>query len=200
MKDVVIAFAVLVPIILVVAGLTRACSFSPTGPSVEAGRLPTVDAPTELRSAAKRMPFEVRIPGVPPGWRANSASTQPVADAATVRVGWLTAQDRYLRLVQSAATEGALVVAEVGPNAVASGPIDVGGRRWVVYTGGATPDTPSGAGIAGTAGSEPAWVTELAATVAGRPATRVLITGSGTEEDFRALAAAVISGQVAAPG
>ncbi|MCW2632789.1 MAG: hypothetical protein JWR88_1751 [Pseudonocardia sp.] len=191
MKDIVIAFAVLVPIILVVAGLTRACSFSPTGPSVEAGRLPTVDAPTELRSAAKRMPFEVRIPGVPPGWHANSASTQPVAGAATVRVGWLTAQDRYLRVAQSAATEGALVVAEVGSNAVASGPIDVDGQRWVVYTGGGAPGTASG---------EPAWVTELPATGAGRPAARVLITGSGTEEDFRALATAVTSGQVVAPG
>jgi hypothetical protein len=184
MKDIVIALAVLVPIILLVAGLTRACSFSPTGPSVDADRLPTVDATAELRSAAKRMPFEVRIPSVPAGWRANSASTQPASRAAAVRVGWLTARDRYLRLTQSAAVESELVVAEVGPTAVTSGPVDVAGQRWVVYTG----------------GSEPAWVTELAPTVAGRPAVQVLITGSGTEEDFRALAAAVSSGQVVAPG
>lgn len=192
MKDIVIALAVLVPIILVVAGLTRACSFSPTGPSVETDRLPTVDAPAELSAAAKRMPFEVRIPSVPAGWRANSASTQPAGGAATVRVGWLTAQDRYLRLAQSAATESALVIAEVGPTAVASGPVEVAGQRWVVYTGGSQ--------SSGTAGGEPAWVTELAATVAGRPASRVLITGSGTEADFRALASAVSSGQVVAPG
>ncbi|MBA2307750.1 MAG: DUF4245 domain-containing protein [Pseudonocardiales bacterium] len=186
MKDIVIALAVLVPIILLVAGLTRACSFSPTGPSVETDRLPTVDASAELRSAAKRMPFEVRIPSVPAGWRANSASTQPVGGAAAVRVGWLTAQDRYLRLAQSAATESELVIAEVGPTAVASGPVEVAGQRWIIYTGGGR--------------NEPSWVTEFAPTVAGPPVARVLITGSGTEEDIRVLAAAVSAGEVLAPG
>lgn len=183
MRDMLIALAVLVPIILLFAGLARACSFSPTGPSIETERLPTVDAAAELSSAAKRLPFDVRVPALPAGWRANSASSQPAAGAPAVRVGWLTPQGRYLRVVQAAAAESELVVAELGTGAVASGPVEVAGRRWVSYGG----------------GGEPAWVAEFAAE-AGRSSVRVLITGSGAEDDFRAAAAAVGTAQIAPPG
>lgn len=190
-----IALVVLVPIILLFAGLARACSFSPGGPSIDTGGLPTVDAPAELASAAPRMPFDVRVPAVPDGWRANSVGTAPIAGVAAVRVGWLTSQDRFLRVVQSAATEGDLVLAQLGTSAVAGGPVEVAGRRWVVYT----PGSVAGAGGA-SAVREPAWVTAFAAADASHPPTRVLITGGGTADDFRAMAAAVSSGQVLPSG
>ncbi len=180
-RDMLVAVGVLALIVVVVGGVTRGCSFSPGGPSVDPNAVPVVDAPTQLRSLAPGVPFALRVPAVPPGWRSNSVDqdlvdpTEPAAGRA-VRVGYLTPEGRYLRLLQSdARSEEALLAVETGANAVpARGTVEVGGLRLVVY---------------GAEGDEPIWIGQLDDGI------RVLITGSGAEADFQALAGAVLTGE-----
>ncbi len=178
-RDMLVAIGVLALVVVVLGGVTRGCSFSPGGPSVDQGALPVVDAPAELREVARFVPFPLRVPGVPPGWRANSVDqdrVDPADDAAgrSVRVGYLTPEGRYLRLVQSDGTEEAVLAAETGATPVAArGTADVGGLSFVVY---GAPD------------DEPIWIGEL-------DGVRLLITGSGAEQDFQALAGAVLTGE-----
>ncbi|SHG32436.1 Protein of unknown function [Streptoalloteichus hindustanus] len=169
----------LVLIVAAVVGVTRGCSFSPGGPSVDSNAVrPTVDAPAELRRAAGRVPFAVRVPNVPAGWHGNSSSVDRVGDATpkpyAVRVGWLTDQGHYVRLSQSDAPGPDLLRFETGRDDRASGTVEVDGVRWEIHP--AQRD-------------ERAWTT----TVDGR---QFLITGSGTEAEFRALAAATQSAPV----
>jgi hypothetical protein len=175
-RDLVGAVVVLVAIVLVFAGVTRSCSFAPGGPSVDPGAGPTVDAPAQLRVIAKAMPFPLRVPAVPPDWRANAVSTERVgtAGARAVRTGYLTPDGRFLRLVQSDAGEAALLATEAEGAPVASGPVVVNGTTWVSYTD----DT-----------REPIRIAAL-------DDVRLLITGSGTDDDFRTLAAAATGGRV----
>ena len=85
-----------------------------------------------------------------------------------MRIGYLTSDGRYLRLVQSDADEAALLATEAEGAPVASGPVAVGGTTWVSYTD----DT-----------REPIRIAAL-------DGVRLLITGSGTDDEFRTLAAA----------
>lgn len=171
---------VLVVVVLLVAGVAKACSFSPAGPSVDSGAVPSVNAPDALRSAAGLAGFPIRVPAVPVEWRANSASQDTLDGSRVVRVGWITESGHYLRLVQSTADEGALVASETavsgGGRGAPSGrgPVQVAGLQWVVYQGG---------------NGEAAWVAQL-------DGVRLLITGNGSDDEFRALAGATASGQV----
>lgn len=173
-----VALGVLVVVVLLFGGLTGSCSFSPTGPTVDSARLPVVDAPAELRALAPTIPFPVRVPAVPPGWRSNSVDQDLVTGGRAVRTGYVLPDSRYLRVLQSDAATEALLAVEAGAGPVpAKGPVDVGGQRWVVY----------GAGE-----DEPIWIGELAAPAP----VRVLLTGSGSEDAYRALAGAVVAGEV----
>jgi hypothetical protein len=180
-RDMLVALGVLGVIVLVIAGTAGSCSFSPGGPTVDDSRLPVVDAPAELGTIARTTPFPVRVPAVPAGWRSNSVDQDrvPVPNGApdtanrSVRVGYLTPQDHYLRLVQTDAAEDALLATEIGKRPPSGAdPRDVAGLRWVVYT---------------RDGGEPIWI----ATLPGGSPTRALITGSGTDDDFAALATAL---------
>lgn len=175
-RDMVGAVVVLVAIVLVFAGVTRSCSFAPGGPSVDPAAGPSVDAPAQLRVLAGAMPFALRVPALPQGWRATTVDTARIGDGAArgVRIGYLTPQGRYLRLVQSDADEPALLASEAEGAPVASGPVVVDGVTWVSYTD----DTREALRVA---------------TVDG---VRLLITGSGDDDAFRTLAAAATSGAV----
>ncbi|MGI5125805.1 DUF4245 domain-containing protein [Pseudonocardia sp. CA-107938] len=179
-RDMAAAVGVLVVLALVVAGLGRSCAFAPGGPQVDQDKLPTVDAPADLARYAKEVPFAVRVPAVPAGWRANSSGVDPVGGGSTarvVRVGYLTSGHRFVRLLQGDVPEEQMLRVQVGTKAVgARGPVDVGGTRWVVY--------------GGTGDTEPIWVADTGPT-------RLLITGSAEEADFRALAAAALAAPVA---
>jgi hypothetical protein len=177
------AIGVLLLVVLVVGGMSRSCTFAPTGPTVDASRLPVVDVPAELRRLAPDTSFPLRIPAVPADWRANSTDRETIPDGGrAVRTGYLTPEGRFLRLMQSDATEEALLTAEAGPVPVtAQGVVDVGGQRWVAYTG------------AGER-AEPLWITEV--TTPDAAPVRMLVTGSGSEQDFRTLAAAAVGGEL----
>ena len=110
------------------------------------------------------------------------------ADRRAVRTGYLTPAGRYLRVVQSDADEADLLAAEVatrppagegrtgsGPDVpVASGATDVDGTSWVTYVQGTR---------------EPIRIADVGGV-------RLLITGSGNDEDFRTLAAGTVGGEV----
>jgi hypothetical protein len=181
-RDLGLSLAVLVGLVLVLTALGRGCSFSPGGISVDPHAVPTVDQAAELRSAARRVGFPVREPRLPQGWRANSADVASTGDAtgapSAVRVGLLTAEGRYLRFSQSSATATELVRFEAGLPPGAQPPVretvEVAGLRWTAYPG---------------MRNEAAWVADL-------DGVRLLITGSGTPEEFRVLAAAAAAAPV----
>jgi len=180
MRDMIGAIGVLALIVLVAGGLSHSCTFAPTGPTVDASRLPTVDVPAELARLAPDSSFPLRVPALPEGWRANAVDrTALPAGGRVVSAGFLTPEGRYLRLQQGDATEEAMLRAEAGDGPVpAQGAVDVDGQRWVAYTG------PRG---------EPIWITDVAGV-------RMLVTGSGSEADMRLLAGAAVRGEVVAPG
>lgn len=176
LRDMIGAVAVLLAMVGAVVGVTRACAFSPGGPTVDPSAVPSVDAGADLRGAASVVSFPVRLPSLPPEWRANSSSTSPVGSGAlaavVVRVGWLTPQGRFVQLSQSSAGPADLVAAET--DRVVEAPrtgLDVAGARWEVYSG---------------RREETVWVTR-------RGEATLLITGTGDEAEFRTLATAVLA-------
>ncbi len=170
-------FITIIPLVLIVmalAGLSRACSFSPGGPTE--GPPLNVDVAAELRTDAAVLDFPVRLPQLPPEWHGNSASRGEVSGpqgGPSATVGWMTGSGRYLRLVQSTAGEDALLASQVGGVRSASGTREAGGRSWVVY-----PEQDA----------EAVWVADLGDV-------RLLITGSGSAEDYQTLATAAAEAQ-----
>lgn len=184
MTDMLGALLILIPIALLIVGV-RSCTFAPAGPQIDQDAGPTVDAPARLGEYARTSAFALRVPAV--GWRSNSTDRGPVAGGGTaVRVGYLTEQGRYLRLVQSDASEEALLGSEFGGAApVARGVTPAAGLSWVTYEA---------------ANGEPVRVASAPATAPGGPAVRLLITGSGNDDEFRTLAEATLRGRVLPSG
>jgi len=180
MRDMVGALVVLAVVVLAAGGLSRSCTFAPTGPTVDASRLPVVDVPAELTRLAPDSAFPLRVPAVPEGWRANAVDrSAPPEGGHVVSTGFLTPDGRYLRLQQGDATEEAMLRAEAGGGmAAGQGAIDVNGQQWVAYAG---------------ERGEQIWITDV-------DGVRLLVTGSGTDADFRTLAVAAVRGEVIAPG
>jgi hypothetical protein len=165
-----ISMLILLPIIAVLAFLGRGCSFSPGGPTVDPSATPNVDTRQALAAAAHQVAFPLRDPAVPPGWRANVVDQRKApGDVNAVRVGWITAGGRYLRLVQTTAEEGALVAAETGGPPGSAVPVQAAGLTWVNYTG---------------ANNEQAWAHRA-------DGVEWLITGDGIVPEFQILAAAL---------
>jgi hypothetical protein len=175
-RDLLGAVGLLLVIVFVVGGLTRGCSFAPTGPTVDSDAVPQVDAPVQLRALAGSTPFPVRIPAVPADWRANSVDAVRVGSTGdrAVRTGYLTPDGRYVRVVQSDTDEASLLAVEAEGRPVAEGVVEVAGTRWVIYADDAT---------------------ELI-RIADLGDVRLLITGSGSDAEFGTLAAAVVRGEV----
>lgn len=173
----------LVPLVLaciVLAGFVGMCSFSPKGP-IE-GATPTYDAAVALQADADAVGFPIRLPRLPEGWQANSGTRAGIEagrtlngakqNAVTSRVGYIAPSKMYVSLTQSDADETPLV--QSIQNAVyPTGAEDVDGVKWVVYRGGE--------------GTEPVWTTRLDGP--GGP-VQLAITGAGSPDDFRTLAAA----------
>lgn len=167
------AVLILVVIIGVVLAYFGGCSFSPGGPTVDPAAAPSIDAGKKLDDAASSVTFPVREPAVPSSWRSNSSSTSAVGAGAAaevvVRVGWVTNGGTFVQLSQSGGDQADVVAEETGHvDARRTGEVEVAGVTWTTYP--ARRD-------------EPAWVTELDGAV-------LLITGSGSETEFRQLATA----------
>ncbi len=110
MREMLAAIGVLLVIVAVLGAVSGSCSFAPGGPRVDPSAGPVVDAPAEITRLASTVPYPVRVPAVPPGWRSNSVDQDlidPTAPATgrALRVGYLTPEGRYLRLLQSDGAE-----------------------------------------------------------------------------------------------
>jgi hypothetical protein len=163
---------VLAVIVLALTGLTRACSFSPTAPTVDRGSVQRIDVPQAAREAAGAVPFAVRAPAMPADWIAQSSDVRPVGDSRAFRLGWVTPDNAFLRLVQSDAPEDALVTSEQG-TLPALGPVAAGGRTWTTYRGvrgeGLWVTDVDGVRWVVTGDATPARFTQLATTTSGSP-------------------------------
>lgn len=184
MRDMLLSMIVLAVGVLVLAALTRSCSFSPGGPSTSGSSVPSVDVTAELQAAAAQVPFPLRQPQLPDGWRPNSDSVDslgPNGKDRAVRVGWIAPDNRYLQVSQSNASAVDLVrsAAALGDNATVApmGSETVDGTKWTVYPG---------------IRDEQSWVSDLGTE-------RLFVTGNGTTADFRTLAAAVQAGRKVSP-
>ncbi len=123
-----------------IAGLLRACTFAPGAPEVDRDSVRRIDAAAELRTASYGVAFPVRVPSLPADWIPQSsdlvvlgATGDPAAPRA-VRVGYVTPENEFARLLQSSGDETALVVSE-GGNPSATGAVTAGGRTWVTHDG-----------------------------------------------------------------
>lgn len=171
-RDMLISMLILLPIVGLMAFLGRGCSFSPGAPTMDPSAIPTVDTRQALGAAARQVPFPLRQPVPPGGWRANVVDQRKApGDASAVRVGWITPAGRYLRLVQTTAEEGALVAAETGGPPTSAAPLEEAGVSWVNYTG---------------ANGEQAWARRS-------DGVEWLITGDGVPAEFQILAQALVA-------
>ena len=110
-------------------GRPRSCSFAPGGPTVDPAGGPVVDAPAALREL--RVPFPLRIPAVPAGLAVELGRPGPGGGrSGGPRRATSRRTARYLRLLQSDATEPVVLAVETGRTpAAVRGPVDVGGQR-----------------------------------------------------------------------
>jgi hypothetical protein len=173
------SLAPLVVACVVLAGLLGMCSFQGRGPTE--GPAPAHDAGAALQADADALKIPIRLPVLPDGWRSNSGGRSGieagVADpdtgaptrAVVSRVGYLAPTGEYMSLSQSNADEDKLVES-ITPGLVPAGAQDVDGVSWVVYQGGE--------------GVEPVWTTRLPGNA------QLAITGAGSTDEFRTLAAA----------
>ncbi|MQA11268.1 MAG: DUF4245 family protein [Pseudonocardiaceae bacterium] len=175
-RDMVFSLLVLLAVIGVIVMMTRGCEFSPGRPTVDEGAAPTVDARAELRRMADRVEFPLRRPEPPAGWRANSARTAQLGSgeraAVLAEIGWLTGAGRYVQLVQSPASARRLVdeiARRDGAGESPTGSVRVRDVSWHVY-----PARPG----------EQAWVGTF-------DGVRIVISGSATPAELRALAEAI---------
>ncbi|MCV7097416.1 DUF4245 domain-containing protein [Mycobacterium kubicae] len=173
---------------ILLAGLVGMCSLQPGG--TNRGTIPSYDAATALRADAASLGFPIRLPKLPAGWQPNSGSRGNIENgrtdsaagqrlnAVTSVVGYISPTGMYLSLTQSNADEDKLV-GSIHPGMFPSGTVDVSGTNWVVYEG----SDDKGA-------VEPVWTTRLASPAG---PTQIAITGAGSTDQFRTLAAATQS-------
>jgi hypothetical protein len=167
----------MVAVMLLIGAVSSRCSFSPEGPTGRGAAAPTVDLGRELRAHAPRLAFPVREPVLPPGWSAGSVGTETLGRSGqdrAIRVGLTTASGRYLRFSQSTGVVADLVELETHGERVVEGSQVVDGTNWLVFPA---------------ERSESAWVAD-------RGKVRLLITGNGTEAEFRILATALLTAPV----
>ncbi|MEV1293254.1 DUF4245 family protein [Pseudonocardia sp. NPDC049635] len=177
-RDMIGALLILLPVGLLLFSVGNSCSFAPGMPVEDPNSGPTVNASARLAEYAVGSAFPLRVPDVP--FRANSTDRGPVDGGGTaVRIGYVTPDADFLSLVQTDGTAEGVLATESGAAGRGDGPplmrgtVDAGGLDWEVYQ---------------REGGEPFRI----ATLPGDPEVRLLITGSGSDEQFRILAEAVV--------
>lgn len=178
-RDMVWSLIPLVIACLLIAAIASQCTLSPGGPTQ--GPIPNFDVDAALQYDASELDFPVRNPVVPEDWTPNSGSRQAIAGdqgGDVSNVGFISGAGRYIKLTQSDATEEVLVPFSVGGDTrYATGSESIDGNEWVVYS---------------REGDEPVWITDLGDV-------RLLITGSGSAEEFTTLAAATTRAEPLTP-
>ena len=166
-KDITISLVVIIAFMAFAVGFTGMCSFNPGAP--ENGPVHEVDAPAVISMESRAMAFPLRYPDVPEGWIPNSARRMGLNNQPAVVVGWVTPNATYVQLTQTSA-DLKYALEHIDRHVRTLGePVDIDGQTY-------TSDDP-------TAGE--AWGTDLGDV-------RIVISGGGTEEDYRTMAKAIL--------
>lgn len=170
-RDMFLNVIVVVVLMLVGVGATGLCSYNPGRP--ENGPVQEVDARTFIGLEARAVDFPVRFPEMPEGWVTNSARRSMVANAPAPVVGWVSPDGGYLQMTQTGAPLEEAIAAQGGSARPDSRTETIDGRDVTVLS------------------SNDANTRDLWAVDAGD--ARLLFTGAGTDEEFRALISAALS-------
>jgi len=167
-RDMFFNVTVVVVLMLIGVGATGLCTYNPGRP--EQGPVQEVDARTFLELEARAVDFPVRYPEMPEGWVTNSARRSMVDQQPAPVVGWVTPDGGFLQLTQTGADlETAIEEQDSQPRPHESS-VDIEGVSARVLRGDDSDVRPIWAVDAGDA----RWV----------------LTGAGTDDEFRALIAA----------
>ena len=133
-KDMIWTLIPLLALCALVAVASGNCSVGLTGTASD-DRTPAFDVENALLADARSLPFPIRRPATPEGWKPNSGSTVNLGAARASNVGWVASSGAYVQLTQSNATEEALVQ-NLGGDDVSSGTgmREIGGQKWVTYS------------------------------------------------------------------
>lgn len=172
----ILTLAVMALALVVTVGFTGLCSFNPGEP--ENGPVREVDADAFLQMESARLPFPVRAPESPEGWRPNSTRAGSAAGHPTSILGFVTANGDYVHAMQTDAPAGDLPAD--GKARISAGTVDVDGVTWEVREG-----------------TEPnvrrTWVADLGDA-------RVLLEGSANDDEYRTLAKAMQDAKIVERG
>ncbi|MFW0784416.1 DUF4245 domain-containing protein [Gordonia sp. CPCC 206044] len=168
-KDMIWSLVPLLIICAVVAIASGNCSVGLTGQASD-DQTPSFDVTHALAADARDLPFPIRRPATPEGWKPNSGSTQEVGGTRVSTVGWITDVGAYVQLSQTDATEDDLVGHLGDGAALGAGTKQVGGRDWVVYT---------------TEDGKKFWITDLGDV-------RIAVLSRGPDDAMATIATAVL--------
>ncbi|HNP59061.1 MAG TPA: DUF4245 domain-containing protein [Gordonia sp. (in: high G+C Gram-positive bacteria)] len=181
-KDMLMSLLVLLILVVFVVITSRNCSIGLTGGAAD-DKIPPFEVSSALRADASTMPFPIRQPALPAGWKPNSGTSGQIGGKQVSTVGWITPGGYYLGLSQSDATESELLPT-LNPNADKDGPLagtgsrEVGTTKWVTYV--------AGDRLAPSDGMRKVWVADLGDV-------RIALSGKAGEAEFTTLAQAVVS-------
>lgn len=174
-KDMIWSIIPLLAICALVAIASGNCSVGLTGTAKD-DRRAAFDVQGALLADSQTMPFPIRRPADPDGWKPNSGSRQNVSGHVVSNVGWITGAGSYVQLSQTDADEDSLVDFLAGPDgrvASGTGTREIGGQRWVTYS---------------TYDDNKFWITDLGQV-------RIAVMSTGSDDDMAKMAAAVLDEQ-----
>ena len=173
-KDMIWTLIPLLAVCALVAIASGNCSVGLTGTASD-DKTPAYDVHNGLAADARTMPFPIRRPPTPEGWKPNSGSTGEMAGGSTSsNVGWVTGTGAYLQLTQTNASEDDLVQ-KLGGDDVSSGTgtKDIGGHTWVTYS---------------THDDNKFWITDLSDV-------RIAVMSRGPDSEMEQMAQSVLAQQ-----
>ncbi|MEO9328369.1 DUF4245 domain-containing protein [Gordonia aurantiaca] len=170
-------FWTMVPLLALVALVAIASGNCSVGVDQEpsADKVAEFNVKAALEADAREMPFPVRMPPTPEGWKANSGSSPAIEGHRVSTVGWLSASGAYVQLSQTDAPEDVLVTYLAGDDTTlndltATGTRDLAGHKWVTYE---------------TAGDKRFWITDLGDV-------RIGVLTRGPVSDIETIGASVV--------
>ncbi|UIZ92820.1 DUF4245 domain-containing protein [Corynebacterium sp. CNCTC7651] len=170
-RDMLLNVIVVVVLMLVGVGATGLCTYNPGRP--EQGPVQEVDARTFLSLESRAVGFPVRYPEMPDGWVTNSARRTMINQQPAPVVGWVSPDGGFLQLTQTGASLEDAIAAQDNHDRPDERTENVAGREVRVLH------------------SNDQKVRDIWALDAGD--VRMVLTGAGTDDEFRELIAAALA-------